>query len=348
MQILKLSEHTFQSCLKAACEALSNGGLVIYPTETLYGIAVDATNFVAVNQLFLFKDRPAGKAISVLVNDLPAAERLVILNNTARNLYKTFLPGPLSVVSISKKAVDTRLESEYGTLAIRISSHPFASALAAAYGKPITATSANASGKARPYQIETALGGLSKRQKQLISVIIDAGRLPPNEPSTVIDTTNDAQELVRAGSASGHFLEQIATTTPEETEALAARLTRAWLHVLPYRPLVFALTGPLGAGKTQFAKGVARSLGITEPITSPSYTLVKEYPGFVHADLWRVPEIKAEEIGLPEYLKPGTVTVLEWADPLLPYLQSREDAVTYLVEIAALSEMERQISVREL
>ena len=351
MWTIGLDNVSLDEAVSSACEIMANGGLVVYPTETIYGIAADAGNAEAVSRLLAFKNRPAGKAISLLVSDETAAEQVVSLNETARQLYRKFLPGPLSIVSASRHLVDSRLESEFGSLAIRISSYPFAAALAEAYGKPITATSANASGKARPYSIQTTLSGLSDRQRELIGLIVDAGILPANEPSTVIDTTQGTQELLRAGSFAGSFLEQLSTDCPEDTEELGARLTSAWLHLVPYRPLVFALEGPLGAGKTQFAKGVARALNIDEPVTSPSYTLVKEYVGscrLVHADLWRTPNILAEEIGLPEYLKPGTVTVVEWAEPVMEYLRTREDTVRCLITIVVDSETGRQISVSQL
>lgn len=348
MQQIALSSNNAAKILETACQILEQGGLIVYPTETLYGVAVDATNPEAVSKLLAFKNRPAGKAISVLVADSEAAEKLVIRNNTALQIYQTYLPGPVTVVSKSRHLVDQRLESELGSLAIRISSHPFASALAREFAKPLSATSANASGKARPYTIQTCLAGLSEQQKSLIDLIIDAGQLPPNEPSSVIDTTQEVQEVVRAGSLAGKFLEQITSLSPEETELLGERLTKAWSHVIPYRPVVFCLLGPLGAGKTQFTKGVAKALGISETVTSPSYTLVKHYPGLLHADLWRTPEITASEIGLDEFLVPGNVVVIEWASPLLEYIKTKSEAVSYIISLEPSSETGRFINVSEL
>jgi len=130
MWTIGLDNVSLDEAVSSACEILANGGLVVYPTETVYGIAADAGNAEAVSRLLAFKNRPAGKAISLLVSDETAAEQVVSLNETARQLYRKFLPGPLSVVSVSRHLVDSRLESELGSLAIRISSYPFAAAMA--------------------------------------------------------------------------------------------------------------------------------------------------------------------------------------------------------------------------
>jgi L-threonylcarbamoyladenylate synthase len=303
-----------------ACAALAAGGLVVYPTETVYGLAADATNPEAVRKLLIYKERRPGSAISVLVADVAAAEAVVKANSTAKRLYQTFLPGPLTVVSRSKGTVDRRLESEFGTLGIRISTHLFAAALATAYGKPITATSANTAQGPRPYEIDGLLDSLTDRQQSLLNLIIDVGALPHTELSTVIDTTQDVQEFVRGNPRA--LVEVCTVGSPQEMSALALRLTR---ESLGQTPLVFALEGPLGAGKTQFAKGVAEALGVTEMVASPTYVLVKEYVGedvrFVHADLWRLHDVDLNELGLDEYIKPGTILVIEWAAPILDRLR---------------------------
>jgi L-threonylcarbamoyladenylate synthase len=333
MERILLTSSNTQDSLKKAASILRNGGLVIYPTETLYGVAVDATNSKAVDRLLTFKARPAGKAISVLVKDKAQALTLIEPNPDAEQIFETLLPGPITVICKDKGVVDPRLASELGTLGIRISSHPIAAALSESAGIPVTATSANSSGAPRPYTVERMLEYLSPTQASCIDLILDYGELPKKEPSTVIDTTTPVQTIVRAGGEIERLAPPFITNGEEETKAYAAHMMSSFAHVVHEKPLVFALEGPMGMGKTRFAQGIGRALGVTRPVTSPSFTLIKEYLAvlneksvrFVHMDLWRAEDIKSEEIGLEEYLQPDTVVVIEWPNPVLKDLSRRED-----------------------
>ena len=149
MQIIKNGK----GAIGTAIRVLKSGGLVIYPTETLYGIGADATNPEAVKMLTEYKNRPFGKPYSIAVTGLEMAEKYIELNTTAKNLYKEFLPGPLTVISKGKHKVAPGVESEDGTLGIRIPNYKLVTDIVKAFGKPITATSANASYKKRPYKI---------------------------------------------------------------------------------------------------------------------------------------------------------------------------------------------------
>ncbi|OGJ41784.1 MAG: threonylcarbamoyl-AMP synthase, partial [Candidatus Pacebacteria bacterium RIFOXYB1_FULL_44_10] len=139
--------------LSQVVHILSSGGMIIYPTETTYGLGVDATNERAVQKLLQYKKRRDGKPLSIAVADIQMAEKYVVLNNVARNVYKQFLPGPVTVISSGKHRVATFVESNHGTLGIRISSYPLVNEIVYAFGKPITATGANASDQKRPYSI---------------------------------------------------------------------------------------------------------------------------------------------------------------------------------------------------
>src|SRR5260221_11616217 len=119
------------------------------------------------------------------------AEKYAILNDTAKNVYKTFLPGPVTVISSSSGLVAPGVASKTGTVGIRIPNYSFVLKLLQKFGKGITATGANASYQKRPYSIQDIFDNISEKQKSMLGLIIDAGQLPPNEPSTVIDTTLD-------------------------------------------------------------------------------------------------------------------------------------------------------------
>ncbi len=256
---------------------LQKGGLVIMPTETLYGVFVDATNSLAVDVLVRYKARPFGKPFSVAVNGLKMASEYVILNGAAKKIYKKFLPGPLTVVSKGKHKVAPGIESESGTLGVRVPDYPFLLNVIKRFGKPITATSANASYKKRPYKINDILENVSKKQKSLIDLIVDAGELPHNEPSTVIDTTFDDPTILRQGNIRFSKSNKILSTSEESTMNLAKELWQKYEPHKESRAIVFALEGLMGAGKTIFAKGLGRAMGIKEDVISPTYDLEHEY-----------------------------------------------------------------------
>ncbi|CAN5168850.1 hypothetical protein BH11PAT4_BH11PAT4_2250 [soil metagenome] len=340
-------DHNVKSAIAKAVETLKAGGVVIYPTETVYGLAVDATNPAAVEKLLKIKERPAGKAISILVTNAAVAKQFVDFTAAIAQLVDRFLPGPLTVIGKSEGKVDKRLESEGGTLGFRISSHPLAAELVETAGIPLTATSANPSGRARPYSPEKLISQFSESQLALIDCMLDAGSLPLNEPSAVIDTTGPVQEVVRSGELSAEVAPPVASASEEETIKFAEKLAQQYRHVLSEKPLVFLLEGDMGAGKTQFAKGLAVGLGITTIISSPTYNLAKEYRFdgglFVHMDLWRAGEVSADEVGMRSRMQPRVVTAVEWPEPLLPYFRTLGDtAVVVRIHLSG-SQDERTI-----
>ena len=137
MKIVHLSTTPAREVITAAISTLKSGGLVVYPTETTYGIGADATNQKAVDKLLQYKKRREGKPLSIAVFDQSMAEIYVELNAAAKKVYTTFLPGPITVVSKSKGNVAKGVTSETGALGIRIPNYPLILQLIKAYGKPI-------------------------------------------------------------------------------------------------------------------------------------------------------------------------------------------------------------------
>jgi L-threonylcarbamoyladenylate synthase len=179
-QILKPSQKTIQT----AVAVLKKGGIVIYPTETAYAIGADSTNRRAENKIYKIKGREKRKRLSVIVSDIEMAKKYVKLSPHAMLLAKKFMPGPLTLVCPRKKSKQT--------LAWRISSNPIARRLSAKLGKPITATSANLSGK-RPIYDPRAL----EIFKGKVDIIIDAGNLPKRKVSTIFDVQR--KKILRRG-----------------------------------------------------------------------------------------------------------------------------------------------------
>ena len=197
--VLDIASTPRDEVIQAAVETLKNGGLLVFPTETMYGIGADATNQEAIDKVLAYKTRREGKPLSIAVCSSEMAEQYVEVNAVARNLYDTFLPGPLTVVSKGRGTVARGVESETGTLGVRIPDYPLVIDIVKAFGKPITATSANASYKKRPYSIDDIFNNISNKQRGLIDLILDAGQLPKREPSTVVDTTLNEKVVLRQG-----------------------------------------------------------------------------------------------------------------------------------------------------
>lgn len=173
---------------------IRRGGIVVYPTETCYGIGVDATNPAAVRKIFGLKGRETGKAISVIFGDEGMAKRYVALSPIEKSLISRFMPGPLTLVSRIKK----KLPVCGKTLAWRISANKTARALAKAVAVPITATSANLSGRPLIYnikEVKKVFGGK-------VDAIIDGGNLRKRAPSTLVDARGKKIKILREGPIS--------------------------------------------------------------------------------------------------------------------------------------------------
>jgi len=350
-----------------ACETLARGKLVIYPTETCYGIAADAGNPEAVNRLLAYKgDRQ--RQVSIAVTDQAMAKRYVDLNSIALNLYKEFLPGPITVISQSLGKVDARLESAEGSLGVRIPKYDFALKLISAFDNPITATSANTSGKKEPYSLEDWQKYTTAKKCDMVSLFLDAGKLKDRPTSTVVDTTLNSPEILRQGEiilpdSSPSFVSE----SEQATISFAKNLIGKYLNLTRKYPLIIALQGELGVGKTRVCKGIARELGVTDNVASPTYTLMKEYPYpqgsellsssepnapkysgiFYHLDTWRLHDAGELEstLHLSSLLKPGNIIALEWAGKAKKEIKKYNELYpTILIDIKEISPSTRLIT----
>ncbi len=338
MQTIQLASTQHHAVIERAVAVLKAGGLMIFPTETTYGAGVDATNPAAVEKLLAYKARREGKPLSIAVTSQEMAERFVELTEQARALYKQFLPGPVTVISRALPQNESRIApgviSEFGTLGVRIPAYPLVTEIVAALGSPITATSANVSDQKRPYAVSDIFERISAKQAGLIDLVLDAGTLPPNPPSTVIDTTLSTPMTLREGTLSqtteSSPLTTLSSASPDETKQIAGRLMLKHWNDLRATGLIIGLEGSLGMGKTIFAKGVAEFLQISEEITSPTYSYMEEYDftrhqttgKFYHLDLWKIDSAEQlERLELEQILQPNTVVVIEWFNQFRAWLE---------------------------
>lgn len=180
--------------------------IVLYPTDTLYGLGVDATNEEAIQSLFLLKGRDEKKPLSIMVSDSDMIERYAEVTPLARTLIETFLPGKLTIV-LDTKDLPITLTAGTGTVGVRIPDHKKALALVCERSVPITATSANVSGMETKHSVPEILAQFGEKAN-MITRIIDDGILPPSAPSTVVDARGDTPIILREGAITGEDILQ--------------------------------------------------------------------------------------------------------------------------------------------
>lgn len=184
--------------LQAAAARLQAGGLVAFPTETVYGLGADATNDKAVAGIFEAKGRPTFNPVIVHVNDRAAAEQLVVFSTRAKLLAEIFWPGPLTLILPRRDDCPVSLLCSAGlpTLAVRCPAHPVARQLIQKLGKPIAAPSANASGTLSP----TTPQHVSESLGDKAGMILAGGKSTVGLESTVVDMSGDLPVLLRPGA----------------------------------------------------------------------------------------------------------------------------------------------------
>jgi L-threonylcarbamoyladenylate synthase len=180
-----------------AIAALRAGEVVVYPTETFYGIGADAFAPAALERIFAIKGRDAAKTIALIAHDNEAAFALAReVPQSARTLARAFWPGPLTLVIPARAELPAALIGPDGGVGVRVSSHPVARALAQGLGRAITATSANRSGVAPARTIAEARAALGATVK----VFVEGGTVTGGAPSTIVQCDRMGWRLLRAGA----------------------------------------------------------------------------------------------------------------------------------------------------
>jgi len=195
-----------EAAVAAAARVLGEGGLVAFPTETVYGLGADATNAGAVARLYEAKGRPAFNPLIAHVGDLDAARRIGRFDAAALQLAETFWPGPLTLVlpKTADCAVADLATAGLDTVAIRIPEHRIARDILRAFGRPVVAPSANLSGHVSPTIAAHVLGDLDGR----IDLIVDGGAVAVGVESTIIGIF-DAPMLLRPGGLPRADIERV-------------------------------------------------------------------------------------------------------------------------------------------
>jgi L-threonylcarbamoyladenylate synthase len=192
--------------LSRAIASLKSGNVIVFPTETVYGLGADALNPAAVEKVFQLKGRNPNSPIPVIVADQAMLQGVVEkIPPVARTLMEQFWPGPLTLVLPAAPGMPKQLLNRTGGVGVRISSQHIATELAQSFGRPLTATSANPSGQQAASTIEQAQNYFASD----IEIFLDGGKLPSKTGSSVVEVIDDRIKIIRAGEIS---LGQLAAT----------------------------------------------------------------------------------------------------------------------------------------
>jgi L-threonylcarbamoyladenylate synthase len=183
------------AALEPALAVLRHGGVVAYPTDTLYGLAADPRVPQAVQRVFEIKGRSEQQSIPLIAATVEQARALGHFSALAARLADRFWPGPLTLI-VQQKVPLAPGVAQQGTVAVRVPDHPIARALAAGLGFAITSTSANRSGAQPCATAEEVINAVGAS----VSIVVDGGPTRGGSPSTIVDVTGAVPSLVRAGA----------------------------------------------------------------------------------------------------------------------------------------------------
>jgi L-threonylcarbamoyladenylate synthase len=187
-----------------AVKILRNGGVIAFPTDTVYGLGADAFNARAVERVYEIKNRPKNQQFPLLIADVKQMTTLAgQIPETAWFLARRFWPGGLTLVLSKKDSLPAYLASGR-TIAVRVPDHPICLAIIEGLGNPITGTSANASGRPAALtaeEVEQQLGGK-------IDLIVDGSKCPGGKESTIVDTTREPPIILRQGIIPSHDIDK--------------------------------------------------------------------------------------------------------------------------------------------
>jgi|Deesub1362B_J571_1020462.scaffolds.fasta_scaffold00131_50 L-threonylcarbamoyladenylate synthase len=235
-----------EKTLKFAAEIIREGGLVAFPTETVYGLGADALNSKAVRRIFEAKGRPADNPLIVHISDFETIEKLAFVTETARKLMKKFFPGPLTLVLKKRDVVPDITTGRLDTVAIRMPDHQVALKLIELSGTPIAAPSANISGKPSPTKAEHVIEDFSDK----IECVIDGGETKIGLESTVVDARKEPVEILRPGAVTAEELSEVVEITHYRSGTIRSPGMK-YRHYSPKAELIVLVGEMGGAGETE-------------------------------------------------------------------------------------------------
>lgn len=199
MKIIEVDlSKDFSEAIKEAVEVLKSGGVIVYPTDTLYGLGANALDPAGVERIFKIKNRAREKPLPIAVRNIKWAKELAFIYQKEEKILKKVWPGAVGVVLPKRNIVPYVLTAGKPNVALRVPNHLFVDKLLGRFGYPLTSTSANISGEEPSVKISKIIE-IFKDFYHKPDLIIDAGDLKPSEPSTILDLTGDKPKILRIG-----------------------------------------------------------------------------------------------------------------------------------------------------
>ncbi len=207
MEIIKCEEkggvpRIPEAKVKQVVSELAAGRLIVYPTETVYGLGCDPFDETAVKRIYMAKRRPFDMPMSIAVKDLQMMEELTILDDRARRLVRAFMPGPITLIVTKRPTIPDILTASTNEIGIRIPDHPVALKLIEEFG-PIVTTSANVHSHKNPVICQDAIDDLGPS----VSIYLDSGPCRFKMPSTIVQLNEGEMALIRPGAISTETIE---------------------------------------------------------------------------------------------------------------------------------------------
>lgn len=201
MEMIDLAKVGVEAAASRAAAAISAGGAIIYPTDTIYGLGADALSDEAVERVYEIKGRHETKKIHCIVSDVAMARQFAVIDDRMERLERLLPKGKITFVAKKIAHFDTGIVRYSDTFGFRIPDNEFCMTMLRELGGPITATSANASGAASPRRIPDIISQIEMKSSY-ISLAIDAGEIPSRAPSTVIDVSGQNPRIIREAAVS--------------------------------------------------------------------------------------------------------------------------------------------------
>ncbi|MBI3627748.1 MAG: threonylcarbamoyl-AMP synthase [Candidatus Sungbacteria bacterium] len=209
MEIITLTKDSLPGALFAAVQIVKRGGVIVFPTDTIYGIGGNAELAGVAKRVIRIKARLKEKGMPILVRDVKMARKYAYIDMWTEELLGQIWPGAVSVILHKKDVVPDIISGGRDTIAIRVSAHPFMAELFRQIDFPLIGTSANRSGAAHPKSLDEFLKDLRDRNEKP-DLIINAGELQDTEPSTILDVTNRKNPVIlRKGVVTKSQLEEL-------------------------------------------------------------------------------------------------------------------------------------------
>jgi len=195
MQIIPLTSKNFQAVVEIAGRTIRAGGIVIAPTDTVYGLLADATNKKAVDKIYQIKQRQSDKPLPIFVKNIAMAKKLAKISNKNRKILETKWPGKFTAVFPKKNVKLFGVGDK--TTALRIPHYPFINSLLETLNIPLIGTSANISGQPSTTKIDDVLNQF-KNIKIALDLVINAGDLPDSNPSAIVCLVQSKPKIIRS------------------------------------------------------------------------------------------------------------------------------------------------------